>query len=161
MFLGMYACFFMGALYLEHVRGYGALDTGVAFLPMTLVVAIPLNRASRQRLVGRFGPKRVLLPALCCVIAGLLALTKWRSTAGYSADVHPPFLLVGRGDGAGVGAAADDRHGERGRPAMRGSRRGSSMSRCRSRARLGVAVLGRSPTDCTNQNAGLAGPDRW
>src|ERR1019366_193245 len=39
LFTGMYACFFLGTLYLEHVLGYGALQTGLAFLPMTLVVA--------------------------------------------------------------------------------------------------------------------------
>src|SRR5581483_1625943 len=30
---GMYASFFIGVLYLQHVRGYGVLQTGVAFLP--------------------------------------------------------------------------------------------------------------------------------
>ena len=38
-FTGMFAVFFFGALYLEHVRGYSALETGLAFLPMTLTVA--------------------------------------------------------------------------------------------------------------------------
>jgi len=98
MFLGMYGCFFMGALYLEHVRGYGALDTGVAFLPMTLVVAI-LSTGITARLVGRFGPKRVLLPALCCVIAGLLALTQVAVHGGYFPLMFIAFLLVGAGMG--------------------------------------------------------------
>ena len=37
---GMYSTFFFGALYLEHVRGFGAVATGLAFLPMTLTVAV-------------------------------------------------------------------------------------------------------------------------
>ena len=35
---GMFSTFLLGALYLERVRGFGALQTGLAFLPMTLVM---------------------------------------------------------------------------------------------------------------------------
>ena len=35
---GMFASFFIGVLYLEHIRGFGVLQTGVAFLPQTLVL---------------------------------------------------------------------------------------------------------------------------
>jgi EmrB/QacA subfamily drug resistance transporter len=102
MFLGMYGCFFMGALYLEHVRGYGALETGAAFLPMTLVVAV-LSSGITARLVGRFGPRRVLLPALCCVIAGLALLTQVDVHGGYFPLMFCAFLLIGAGMGtAGV-----------------------------------------------------------
>ena len=34
----MFSTFVLGSLYLERVRGYGALQTGLAFLPMTLVM---------------------------------------------------------------------------------------------------------------------------
>jgi len=36
---GMYSTFFLGTLYLEHVLHYGALQTGLAFLPWTITVA--------------------------------------------------------------------------------------------------------------------------
>ena len=36
---GMFSTFFLGALYLEHVLHFDPLKTGLAFLPMTLVVA--------------------------------------------------------------------------------------------------------------------------
>src|ERR687886_707988 len=35
---GMYGMFFMGALYLERVLGYGPLEIGLAFLPTTLIM---------------------------------------------------------------------------------------------------------------------------
>ena len=66
LFIGMYGCFFVGTLYLEHVLNYGALTTGLAFLPMTLVVAT-LSMGITAKLVGRFGPKQVLLPAIVSV----------------------------------------------------------------------------------------------
>ena len=56
---GMYSTFFLGTLYLEHVRHYSALQTGAAFLPWTLTVAV-LSQGITARLVDRFGPLRVL-----------------------------------------------------------------------------------------------------
>ncbi|MEA2483488.1 MAG: hypothetical protein QOC55_1435, partial [Thermoleophilaceae bacterium] len=37
---GMYSTFFLGTLYLEQVRHYSALQTGAAFLPWTITVAV-------------------------------------------------------------------------------------------------------------------------
>ena len=53
--VGMYSTFFFGALWLEHVRGFGAVATGVAFLPMTLTVA-SLSLGTSARMMERFGP---------------------------------------------------------------------------------------------------------
>ena len=45
---GMFSTFVLGSLYLEHVRGYGALQTGLAFLPMTLTCSAR-SRPARPR----------------------------------------------------------------------------------------------------------------
>src|SRR6202012_5807891 len=37
---GMFSTFLLGVLYLQHVHGYGALLTGLAFLPLTLVLRV-------------------------------------------------------------------------------------------------------------------------
>ena len=37
---GMFSAFFLGALYLERVLGYDAIDTGLAFLPLTASIAV-------------------------------------------------------------------------------------------------------------------------
>ena len=50
---GMYSTFFLGALYLEHIRHYSPLETGAAFLPWTLTVAVLSQGIGR--LVERFG----------------------------------------------------------------------------------------------------------
>ena len=49
---GMYSTFFLGTLYLEQVRHYSALQTGAAFLPWTLTVAV-LSQGITARLVAR------------------------------------------------------------------------------------------------------------
>jgi EmrB/QacA subfamily drug resistance transporter len=95
---GMFTTFFLGALYLEHVLGYGALQIGLAFLPMTLSVAV-LSTGITASLVGRFGAKRTLVPGLFSTALGLLVL----ATAGVHADYFPTlfgaFVLLGIGGG--------------------------------------------------------------
>ena len=75
---GMYSTFFLGTLYLEHVRHYSALQTGAAFLPWTLTVAV-LSRGITARLVERFGPLRVLTSGMASVVAGLLLFSHRRA----------------------------------------------------------------------------------
>jgi peptidoglycan/LPS O-acetylase OafA/YrhL len=52
-----------GVLYLQRVLGYDSLETGLAFLPVTLVIATLSLRYS-DRLTMRFGARTVLLPGL-------------------------------------------------------------------------------------------------
>jgi EmrB/QacA subfamily drug resistance transporter len=95
---GMFSSFFLGALYLEHVRAYGAIETGLAFLPMTVAVGI-LSLGISARLVGRFGAKRTLLPGLLPAIAGLLILSQAGEDASYFPGPFLAFLLIGIGAG--------------------------------------------------------------
>jgi EmrB/QacA subfamily drug resistance transporter len=97
---GMFGLFFMGALYLQKVRGYDALQTGLAFLPTTLVMGALSLRYS-ERLIMRFGARRTLLPGLVLVAVGLVLFTRVPVHASYARDVLPTMILLG----AGVGAA--------------------------------------------------------
>src|SRR5438105_4987905 len=40
LFTGLFTNFFFGALYLQHFRGYSAFQTGLAFLPTTLLIGV-------------------------------------------------------------------------------------------------------------------------
>ena len=60
---GMFGMFFLGALYLQRVLGYDALEIGLAFLPATIVMGTLSLRYS-ERLIMRFGARRTLLPGL-------------------------------------------------------------------------------------------------
>jgi EmrB/QacA subfamily drug resistance transporter len=95
---GMFTSFFLGALYLEHVLGYGEVDTGLAFLPMTLIVGA-LSLGITARLVARFGPKAVLLAGLSLTVAGLLLLARAGVGASYFPDLVFAFALTGLGAG--------------------------------------------------------------
>ncbi len=98
MIIGMFSCFFLGALYLEHVLHYSALQTGLAFLPLTLSIGV-LSLGLTARLLHRFGARRTLIPGLVLVVFGLLLFARAPVHAGYVADILPAMLLMGLGAG--------------------------------------------------------------
>jgi MFS family permease len=97
---GMYSTFFLGTLYLEHVLHYDALQTGAAFLPWTVTVAI-LSLGVTTRLVSRVGALPVLLGGMLLVILGLLLL----STTGAHTSFFPTFFVACMTIGLGIGSA--------------------------------------------------------
>jgi len=97
---GMYSTFFLGSLYLEHVRHYSAVQTGAAFLPWTITIAI-LSQGITARLVDRFGPLRVLTAGMASAVAGLLLF----STVGPSTTFFPTIFFACFALGLGIGSA--------------------------------------------------------
>jgi EmrB/QacA subfamily drug resistance transporter len=97
---GMYSTFFLGTLYLEHVRHYSALQTGAAFLPWTITIAI-LSRGITVRLVARFGQLPVLAAGMTSAIAGLLLF----STVGPQTSFFPTVFLACFAIGLGIGTS--------------------------------------------------------
>jgi EmrB/QacA subfamily drug resistance transporter len=99
---GAYGMFFLGSLYLEKVLGYGALETGLAFLPYTLTVAI-LTLGLNRRLVGRFGSVPVMAVGLAVGVAGMIMLRLAGVDAGYLPFPFLAFLGIGVGMGTAFG----------------------------------------------------------
>ncbi len=79
-FSGMFAMFFFCTLYLQKVLGYSALETGVAFLPVS--VGIVIGSVLAQQLIGRLGTKRVLATGTTLAAAGLATLAATTSVDG-------------------------------------------------------------------------------
>jgi EmrB/QacA subfamily drug resistance transporter len=96
--VGMYSTFFLLTLYLEQVRGYSALQTGAAFLPWTLTVAV-LSRGITARLVERFGPIPVLTTGMGTAAAGLLLLTSLDGGTAFFPTIFFATLAIGFGIG--------------------------------------------------------------
>jgi MFS family permease len=95
---GMFGMFFLGALYLQRVLGYKALDVGLAFLPVTLVIGT-LSLGFSERLNMRFGPRATLLPSLVLITAGLALFARAPVDGSYVTDVLPSMILLGSGAG--------------------------------------------------------------
>jgi EmrB/QacA subfamily drug resistance transporter len=95
---GMYSTFFLGTLYLEHVRHYTPLQTGAAFLPWTLTVAV-LSQGITRRLVDRFGPLSVLTGGMATAVAGLLLFATVGPETAFFPTIFFACFLIGLGIG--------------------------------------------------------------
>src|SRR5271168_5309254 len=96
---GMFSAFFLGALYLERVLGYDAIDTGLAFMPLTIAIAA-MSLGIAAKLVERFGSVATLAAGLGGIIVGLLLLATQGIHASYFPGLFFAFLLLGLGAGA-------------------------------------------------------------
>ena len=96
--VGMFGLFFLGALYLQLVLGYDPLEVGLAFLPATLIMGT-LSLGFTDKINMRFGPRRVLIPTLLFLVAGLLLFARAPVDGEYFRDVFPVMILLGLGAG--------------------------------------------------------------
>lgn len=78
--------FFLASPYLQHLRGFGPLRTGLLFLPVA--VAITAGAQLGAHLIGRVGGRAVVLPSLLLVAAG----TAWLTTLTPDGDVYLTVL---------------------------------------------------------------------
>jgi EmrB/QacA subfamily drug resistance transporter len=87
--------FFLLTLYLQQVLHYSAIETGLAFVAVTLTVVVFSNVA--QMLVTRVGARSVLTAGLLLAATALALLTRLPVHGHYFWDVFPAFLLTGIG----------------------------------------------------------------
>jgi predicted MFS family arabinose efflux permease len=92
--VGMFGMFFLGALYLQQILGYDALEVGLAFLPATIVMGAMSLRVSGP-LSMRFGPKAMLVPSLGILAAGMVLFARTPVDGNYAIDILPPMVLFG------------------------------------------------------------------
>ncbi|MFG2723627.1 MFS transporter [Streptomyces canus] len=87
--------FFLGAVQLQVVVGYSALQAGTALLPTTALML--LFSARSGALADRIGPRIPLTagPLLCA--AGMLLMLRVGPDASYPADILPALLVLGAG----------------------------------------------------------------
>ncbi len=96
----MYSTFFFLTQYLQGVQGYGALEAGCAFLPLTLSVFAMVRVV--PRIAPRFGEVRILAAGLTIALAGMLWLTQISPDADYLTRMAAPMILLGIGMGSAL-----------------------------------------------------------
>jgi EmrB/QacA subfamily drug resistance transporter len=98
-FLGsaVFAMWYFASLYMQQVLGYSPIGTGVAFLPMTVSIAISSTIAGR--LVSRVGPGRVLTVGMALVTVGMLGFSLVDADGTFVADLLWPGVLTATGLG--------------------------------------------------------------
>ena len=129
---------FLSSLYLQTVIGASPLVAGLEFLPLAAVITLAAMLASK--VIGRVGPRRLILVGLVVMAAGVLLLASQAGGTSYAVHVLPGFLLVGAGVGpmfvAIAVAAMSDVPAEKS-----GLASGLMMTGHEIGAALGVAVL--------------------
>jgi EmrB/QacA subfamily drug resistance transporter len=96
--VGMFGMFFLGALYLQGILGYDALEVGLAFLPATIVMGAMTFRFTAL-LNLRFGAKATLLPGMVMIGLAMVLFAFTPVEATYAVDLLPAMILFGLGAG--------------------------------------------------------------
>ncbi|MFF9098524.1 MFS transporter [Streptomyces sp. NPDC014802] len=108
---------FAAVLYLQQVRGYGALETGLGIVPMGVAIMVTANFVGR--LIGRWGLGRTAAVGMLVQAAGILLFLRAGTDAGYAGVLLPALVVHGVGNGlsfpslniAAVSALPDDQQG--------------------------------------------------
>ena len=96
--VGMYGPFFLGALQFEHVRGFDALQTGLAFLPVSISV-LALSLGATTRMMCLLGAKRTAILGLALMLGSMLCFVRADAESGYFPVLFAGYLLMGLGGG--------------------------------------------------------------
>jgi len=88
-----FATFYLTVIYLQGVLGMGPLASGLAFLPLTLMI-VAMSRVA-PRIAARIGMSRVLVLGATGLTASFLWLSTLSETSTYAGAVLAPFLLNG------------------------------------------------------------------
>jgi EmrB/QacA subfamily drug resistance transporter len=92
------AYFFLGSVYLQHVRGFSALRTGLVFLPVAVAVAAGAHLGSR--FVGTLGGRPTAAAGLAIAAAGTFPLTRLSADGSVYAGLMPGLAVASLGLGA-------------------------------------------------------------
>ena len=96
--VGFFGMFFLGALYLQGILGYSALEVGLAFLPSCIVMGT-LSLGYAEKLIMGIGPKATLVTGLSFAAVGLVLFSRAPVDASYWIDIAPVQVLLGAGAG--------------------------------------------------------------
>ena len=93
----LFGAFLLTSLYLQEVLGTGALQTGLAFLPMAASLALGVHAATH--VISRHGVRIPLAGGFAIAAGGMLLLAGVDARGSYVADVLPGMLIAGVGLG--------------------------------------------------------------
>ena len=94
---GMLGMFFFLTQFLNGVLGYSNLETGLAFLPLTVSV-FAFSQLSARRVASRLGARRTMVLGIALSTLGMLGLTQLSETSSYW-SLLVPLVIFGAGNG--------------------------------------------------------------
>ena len=91
----IFGTFLFLTFYLQVVKGYSPLTTGLLFLPMTGCILISSNLSS----INGLGPRVLIAAGMLLGAGGMALLTQVTVTSSYVSGVLPALLILGLGLG--------------------------------------------------------------
>jgi EmrB/QacA subfamily drug resistance transporter len=98
MVAGLFGMFFLSVLYLQRVLGYDAIEAGLAFLPVSVLIGV-LSLGFSARLNTRFGARATLIPGLVLLAGALALFARVPVDGSYLSDLLPSMVMFGVGAG--------------------------------------------------------------
>jgi EmrB/QacA subfamily drug resistance transporter len=95
---GMFGVFFLGALYVRRVLHYDALQIGLAFLPVTVLMGT-LSVRYTEKFITHFGARPTVRVGIVMIGAAMLWFSRAPEHGSYVIDVLPTMVLLGIGCG--------------------------------------------------------------
>ena len=93
----IFGMFFFLTLFVQQVLGFSPLEAGLAFLPVSAVIAVAAGFTSQ--LLPKFGPKPFMVLGSLCLAAGLSWLTLTDVHSTYAGSILGPMLVFSVGMG--------------------------------------------------------------
>jgi EmrB/QacA subfamily drug resistance transporter len=109
---------FLLTIYLQQLRGYSPLSTGLAFIPPALIFFV-VGGFLAARMVSRIGVRRLMIGATILQTASVLLMTQISLNSDYFTTILPAFILLALGGAPGftaitISALSSARQGEEG-----------------------------------------------
>ncbi len=101
---GMFAVFLFLTYYTQQTLGFSPIQSGLAFLPMTVAIVISAVSASTI-LLPKIGPRPLIGGGMLIASVGLLTLTSIGVDTSYVGHVLPGIMIIGAGLGLVFSAA--------------------------------------------------------
>ena len=96
----LFGTFLLSSIYMQDVLGTGALESGLAFLPMAAALAVGVHLGTH--VISHAGVRVPLAGALAVTAGGMLLLTGVDAGGSYAADLLPGMLIAGVGLGVAL-----------------------------------------------------------
>src|SRR6201987_5118508 len=96
--IAIFGVFLFLTYYLQEVKGYSPVASGLAFLPMIACILISSNTSSIV-LLPRLGPRALIAAGMLIGGGGMAYLTQLTVTSSYAGSVLPALLAMGLGFG--------------------------------------------------------------
>ncbi len=96
--IAIFGVFLFLTFYLQQIKAYSPITTGLAFLPLTAAI-VSASTTSNIKLLPRLGPRLLVVVGMGCGAVGMLLLSRLGVASTYLAGILPALIILGLGFG--------------------------------------------------------------